>query len=83
MKAHDFIRESIGCKVYITGDGDLAMNGELRHLIFNKTELTIVKLTRGGMAYLTDGKGKFYSVPPKNVREVNNDIIEKSNDKKI
>jgi len=49
MKAHDFIQKSIGCKVYITGEHDLAMCGRLRNLIFNKTELTIVKLTRGGM----------------------------------
>ena len=70
MENHDFITENIGSTVYITGDGDLAFNGELRRVIFNKTELTIVKLTKGGMAYLTDGKGKFYSVPPRNVREV-------------
>jgi hypothetical protein len=71
MKNHEFIEKNIGAKVYITGDGDLAMNGEFRQLIFNKTELTIVKLTRGGMAYLTDDKGNFYSVPPRNVRELN------------
>jgi hypothetical protein len=75
MKNYEFIEKNIGAKVYITGDGDLAMNGEFRQLIFNKTELAIVKLTRGGMAYLTDGKNKFYSVPPRNVRELNTEEI--------
>ena len=73
MKTHDFIEKSIGCKVYITGDGDLGMSGRLRNLIYNKTELTIVKLTKGGMAYLIDNYGNYYSVPPRNVREINND----------
>jgi len=30
MKAYDFILNNIGNKVYITGDGDLAMCGEFR-----------------------------------------------------
>lgn len=72
MKTHDFINANIGNKVYITGEGDLAMSGELRQLIYNKTELTLVKLTKSGMVYLEDESGKFYSVPPSNVREVGN-----------
>jgi hypothetical protein len=70
MKSHEFIEKNIGAKVYVTGDGDLAMCGELRRIIFDKTELTIVKLTKGGMAYLVDERNNFYSVPPKNVREI-------------
>jgi hypothetical protein len=72
MKTHEFIQKNIGAKVYVTGDRDLAINQELRKIIFNKTELTIVKLTRGGMAYLTDNNNNFYTVPPRNVREVGN-----------
>lgn len=70
MKNHDFINSNIGEQVYVTGDGDLAMNSEFRNIIFNKTTLTIVKLTRGGKAYLKDSYGHFYSVPPRNVREI-------------
>jgi hypothetical protein len=70
MKSYDFIVKNIGRKVYVNGDGDLAFNGELRGIIFNKTELTILKLTKGGMAYLVDDENNFYSVPPRNVREV-------------
>ena len=70
MKAHKFIECNIGNKVYVTGDGDLAMCSELRKVIFNKIELTIVKLTKAGMAYLVDDENNFYSVPPRNVREV-------------
>lgn len=70
MNTLDWIRKNIGKKAIVNGRGDLAFLHELRSIIFNKTELTIVKLTRGGMAYLTDGK-KFYKVPPRNV-----DVIE-------
>lgn len=77
MKNHDFINSNIGNQVYVTGDGDLAMNSELRDIIFNKTALTIVKLTRGGKAYLQDSLGHFYSVPPRNVREISE--LDKSN----
>jgi hypothetical protein len=67
MTAHEFIKQNIGNKVYVSGERDLAFNGELRKIIFNKTELTIVKLTRGGMAHLVDSDNKFYTVPPSNV----------------
>jgi len=67
MKIYEFIEKNIGNKVIIDGTGDLAMSGELREFIFNKTPLTIVSLTKGGMAYLVDSKGKFYKVPPKNI----------------
>lgn len=51
MKNHEFIEKNIRNRVYVTGDRDLAFNGELRKIISNKTELTIVKLTKGGMAF--------------------------------
>lgn len=70
MKAHDFIKSNIGNKVYVTPSGDLAFCGELKHIIYDKTELTIVKLTKSGMAYLVDAENNYYSVPPRNVREV-------------
>jgi hypothetical protein len=70
MNTYDFIRANIGNKVYVTGDGDLGMCGELRKFIFNKTEFTLIRLTRGGMAILSDDNGKEFSVPPSNVREV-------------
>ena len=72
MKNNEFIQKNIGGRVYVTGDGDLAIHAELRKIIFNKTELRIVKLTKGGMAYLSDDDNNFYSVPPRNVREVGN-----------
>jgi len=53
--------------VYINGIGDLGINVELRGLIQKKTPLVICKLTKGGMAYLLDDDGKYYTVPPKNV----------------
>ena len=70
MTNHEFIKSNIGNSVYINGDGDLGMDYELRCLISNKTELKIVKLTKSGMAYLVDNDGNYYTVPPKNVREL-------------
>jgi len=69
MKTYDFINKNIGNLVYITGDRDLGMDGELRKLIHDKTILILVKLTKAGRAYLKDANGKFYSVPARNVRE--------------
>lgn len=57
----------IGRKVTCSGSGDLFMNGELRPAI-NNGNLTLLKVTRGGMAYLKDTlTGCCYSVPPRNV----------------
>jgi len=70
MKTYDFIKQAIGTKVYLTGDGDLGMSGELRGFIYDKTPLTLMRLTRGGMAIVKSDDGKEYSVPPRNVREI-------------
>jgi hypothetical protein len=59
MKTLDFIRQAIGQKVYLTPNGDLAINGELRHFIFHKTPLTLIELTKGGVAIVQDEQGKF------------------------
>ncbi len=68
MKNNDFINANIGNTVYLTNSGD-AMCGKITQLILNKTPLTLIKLTRGGMAYLRDDHGTYYSVPPRIVRE--------------
>jgi hypothetical protein len=36
MTTKDFIDQAIGKMVYVTGDRDLAFNGDLRKIIFNK-----------------------------------------------
>lgn len=68
MKTFEFIEKNIGQLVYITGDRDLGMCGELRPLIFNKTELTLLRLTKKGMVYLQDKDGIYYTAPPTNIR---------------
>jgi hypothetical protein len=70
MKTLDWLSQNIGNKAIINGSGDLGMDREFRTLIFNKTELTIVKITRGGMVYLRDENGKFYTVPPRNIEVI-------------
>lgn len=69
MKSYDFIKQAIGNKVYIIGDGDLGLNSELRDFIYEKTELKLIKLTKGGMC-IVEYNSKQYSVPPRNVREI-------------
>jgi len=79
MKAYDFINSHIGQEVYITGHGDLAMDGQLRPLIFNKTKLILVKLTKKGYAQLQTEFGRYYTVPPRNVRLYSELILENEN----
>lgn len=55
---------------YVTGDRDLAFNGELRKIIFNKTELRLIKWTKSGNVYLHDEvENMYYTVPTSNIRE--------------
>lgn len=78
MTKFEFIQANIGKKVYVTGDGDLYFNGELRPIISSRhrqVELTIVKLTKGGKAYLVADDGLFYSVPIKNVKLIDEDFL--------
>jgi len=61
------VKESSGLIVTLNGKGDLAMLGWLRPWINTDRWLKIVKLTRGGMAYLVSDNGQYVSVPPRNV----------------
>jgi hypothetical protein len=71
MTTKDFVNQAIGKLVYVTGERDLAFNGELREIIFKKTELRLIKWTKSGKVYLHDeNKNKYYSVPPSNIREI-------------
>lgn len=70
MKTKDFINQAIGNRVYLTALRDLGMRGELKQLIYNKTPLRLIKLTKSGLAYVKDeATNRYYSVPPTNVRE--------------
>jgi len=71
MKTLDFIKQNIGNKVYITG-GDLSINPVMSRIVNNKIELTLIGLSRGGRALVSDDRGRVYSVRPSNVREVGN-----------
>lgn len=70
MKTYDFIRQTIGRKVYLTNDGDLMMHRELRDFILHKTPLILIKLTKAGKVVVKADNGEEYSVPPRNVREI-------------
>jgi hypothetical protein len=70
MTTKDFIDQAIGEMVYVTGDRDLAFDGGLRKIIFNKTELRLLKWTKGGKVYLhNETENIYYTVPPSNIRE--------------
>ena len=73
MKTLDFIRENIGKEVYLTPDGDILMGLSRKYVgppREGKVSLILEKLTKGGMAYLKCGDGHHISVPPSNVRLV-------------
>jgi hypothetical protein len=58
------ILDNIGQTVFVSNVGDLAFDSEMKRLIYRKIPLTLVKMTKGKMAYLQEGK-KFHSVPPR------------------
>lgn len=68
MVNQEQIKENIGKQVTLNGYGDLGMERHLRYFInHSENPLTIIKLTKSGMAYLQYENGKYYSIPPKNV----------------
>ena len=62
------IEQNIGRTVKLNGCGDLALHAHLR----TDGWYRVVKLTKGGMAYLKSDDNKIIVVPPKNV-----DLVEK------
>lgn len=60
------VADHIGKKCVLNSQGDLGICIELRTLIYDQKELTIVKITKGGEVYLSHGK-KFYTVPARNI----------------
>lgn len=52
------------CKVNILGD--LVINKGLFGEIRDK-QLTVIKVTKGGLVYIKSEDEKFYSIPPKNI----------------
>ena len=63
----NLINEYKGFNINITGDGDLAMDGELKSFILNKTNLILVRLTKDGHALVANANGETYKVPPSNI----------------
>lgn len=74
MKRDDVL-EHCGQLCYITGDGDLAFDAELRPVIDLLSPGTLVGLTKGGLARV-EYEGKEYRVPPRNVRLDEDEIPE-------
>lgn len=73
MKAHDFIKQNIGVRVYLKPDYDLMFDRELSPFIRsshndNPRCLWIDSLTKAGMAKLHDGDN-YYKVAPSSVVE--------------
>lgn len=78
--SQDEVKRNVGQRVIINGRGDLGIDAELRTLI-NRPELdiVIVKLTKGGKAYLQYGK-TYYTVPVRNV-DLFHTVYEKWNER--
>jgi sporulation protein YlmC with PRC-barrel domain len=73
MTTYEYIEQNIGKQVYVDGGRDLGFNGELKPIISKgEIQLTLIKLTKGGKAYLKAGDGKFYTVPASNVNVIDN-----------
>jgi hypothetical protein len=68
MKVYDFIKQALGKKVYLKSDGDLPMNRTFRKFCNDKTEFTLIGLTKAGMAII-EFDGNRYHVRPSNIKE--------------
>jgi len=76
MTTYEYVESNIGKQVYIDGGGDLAMDGDLKPFIMNKTPLTLIRLNKKGLAIVKDNKEVHYSVPPKNINIFENNNYE-------
>lgn len=64
------LQELIGRTVHVSSRGDLYFNADLRPILRSGglgPPVTLVKITKGGMALVRADDGREYSVPPRNV----------------
>lgn len=73
MKIYDLINQSIGNKVILIGKGDVGIDIKLRRFVYNKTELTLMRLTKGGMA-IVSFNGQEFKVPPRNIKIIEDNV---------
>jgi hypothetical protein len=64
MKTLDFVNSNIGEKVVLVAVQDNMFDREVKGFISNKTEFTLIKLTKSGDAYLQLSDGTYRSYPP-------------------
>lgn len=64
MKTLDFVNSNIGEKVVLVAAQDNMFDREVKGFIGNKTEFTLIKLTKSGDAYLQLSDGTYRSYPP-------------------
>lgn len=64
MKTLDFVNSNIGEKVVLVAAQDNMFDREVKDFICNKTEFTLIKLTKSGNAHLQLIDGTYRSYPP-------------------
>ena len=66
------VKKSIGKLCTVNGYGDLAMESEMKILIYNKTKVKIIRLTRSGLIQVQSPDNKLFSIPQKNLDIIQN-----------
>ena len=67
MKRCD-IEENIGNFCTVNGYGDLAFESEMKPLIYRKTQVKIIKITKSGLIQVQDqANRKYYSLSQRNL----------------
>lgn len=66
MKQYE-IEDAIGKSVTVNGSGDLAIDPEMKRLIYNKSILTLEKQCKSGLLYLRENKKLTHAVRMTNV----------------
>jgi len=61
------VRQNVGNQAILNSRNDIGIVRAMRHYYETKEPVTIIKLTKGGMAFVRDLYGKEFSVPPTNL----------------
>lgn len=66
MKRSD-IEFNIGNFCTVNGYGDLAFESDMKLLIYQKTKVTLIKVTKSGLIQVQGPNDEYYSIPQKNL----------------
>ena len=64
---HNQVKQNVGNRAIINSNNDIGIVRAMRYYYQTKEPVTIIKLTKGGMAFVRDIRNKEFTVPPTNL----------------